>query len=54
MLFYDMVESLSIKHIKDLTLVCHLHGWSIGIAVTGYDILSCPFCSNDKLFAQFT
>ena len=49
-----VVEGFAVEHVEHFCFVCHLHGRGIRIAVAGYDILSCTFCCDYKLFSKFS
>ena len=47
-------EAVTIEHIKDFTLIGHLHGGCTGIGITGNDVLAEPLSCNHKLFTQLS
>ena len=48
------LKRISIEHGEHLSLVSHLHSWSIIITVASHDILSGALCCNNKFTAQLT
>ena len=52
-LAYHSREGIAIKHGEHLTLVCHLHGRSIGITITRNDVHACTLGCYNKFLTQF-
>ena len=48
------LKRISIEHGEHLSLIGHLHSWSIIITVASHDILSGALCCNNKFTAQLT